>query len=188
MPDDEQDDEQQFDIGNQDHFDNAPEEWHDHLTAAILHKAGMGPHPGKYKGRQPQPPSDDAITEGDLQRVREEGLERHLANREAHASKMKAAQTGGSLAPSEMEKTAATQAGAISQQAGAAGDVQAAQAQGAQAPIAPPPAAPGGPVGQTQPYAAQRGETPPGVPEKGSGPRSQQAPEEEAPEAPEGEE
>jgi hypothetical protein len=31
-------------------FDAMPEEIHDHLIAAIAHKAGLGPDPGKYKG------------------------------------------------------------------------------------------------------------------------------------------
>lgn len=34
----------------QDHYDELPVEYHDHLTKALLHMAGKGPHPGKYKG------------------------------------------------------------------------------------------------------------------------------------------
>ena len=89
----------------------------------------------------------------------------HLRTHEANAKKMQAARTGGSpLGPSEMEQTAAQQQGAMQQQAGIAGQAQATQAQAAQAPTSPPPA-PSGPAGTTQPYPAQRGETPPGEPE-----------------------
>ena len=86
---------------------------------------------------------------------------------EASHAKMKAAQTGGSLGlgPTQMEQTAAQQTGAIQQQAATAGQQQATQAQAGQVPNAPPPA-PEGPAGVSQPYPAERGETPPGVPEK----------------------
>jgi len=36
--------------GDQDQFDRMPEEWKDHFMKAVIHQAGYGPHPGKYKG------------------------------------------------------------------------------------------------------------------------------------------
>ena len=34
----------------QDEFDALPEEYKDHLWRAFIHKAGLGPNPGLYKG------------------------------------------------------------------------------------------------------------------------------------------
>jgi hypothetical protein len=34
----------------QEEYDNLPEEMRDHLWKAMLHNAGLGPDPGKYKG------------------------------------------------------------------------------------------------------------------------------------------
>lgn len=144
------DDENQFDIGNQDHFDNAPDEFKDHMVQAFIHAAGKGKHPGKYKGAQPEPPPDDAITEGDLQRTHEE---------EANASKMRAAQTGGgdqSLGPSAMDQAAVKQGQAASRQASQQAAQQAAQAQAQQVPVNAPPA-PSGAAGATIPFPAQKG-------------------------------
>jgi hypothetical protein len=144
-----EDDENQFDIGNQDHFDHAPDEFKDHLTQAFVHAAGKGKHPGKYAGPHPEPPPDDAITEGDLERTHEAG-----------AAKMHAAQTGGSegLGPTEAEQTLAKQQNALQQQAASAGAQRAAQAQAAQPPGATPPPAPAGPQGSSTPYSSQAGE------------------------------
>lgn len=158
-----EDDEQQFDIGNQDHFDNAPEEMKDHLMAAFLHKAGKGSHPGKYAGPQPHPPSEEAITEGDLQRAHEEG--------EISSRKMKAAMRGGDLGPGQFEQQEAKQAGALQQASAVQGQQQAAQAQGSQQPVNPPPA-PAGPAGTSTPYPAQA--KPGAVPTTGNMPSQDQ--------------
>jgi hypothetical protein len=155
-----EDDEQQFDIGNQDHFDHAPDEFKDHLVQAFVHAAGKGKHPGKYAGPQPEPPPDDAITEGDLQRVHEG---------EASAEKMRTAQMG--LAPGDIEQAQVKQRGALQQQATTRGAQAAQQAQAQQTPPTPPPA-PSGPQGVSQPYPAQRAPQPPpgataGLPQPG---------------------
>ena len=141
-----QEDEQQFDIGNQDHFDNAPDEFKDHLTSAFIHAAGKGQHPGKYTGPKPEPPPEDAITEGDLQRQHEAGY-----------GKMHAAQTGGSegLGPTEAEQALIKQRAALQQQAASTGAQGAAQAQVRQPPPATPPPAPAGPEGTSTPYSSQ---------------------------------
>jgi hypothetical protein len=143
-------DEQQFDIGNQDHFDHAPEEFKDHLVQAFVHAAGKGKHPGQYAGAQPEPPPDDAITEGDLQRTHEG---------EASARKMRAAQTGGSpgLGPTEAEADLAKQQAVLQQRAAQQAAMQAQQAQAQQTSPQPAPA-PSGPQGVTQPYPAQAGQ------------------------------
>lgn len=60
-----------LDLENQDHYDAMPQEMKDHLWAALLHEAGMGPHPGKYKGPEFKGVPEDAVTEADEQRVRE---------------------------------------------------------------------------------------------------------------------
>jgi hypothetical protein len=161
-----EDDEQQFDIGNQDHFDHAPDEFKDHLMQAFIHAAGKGKHPGKYAGPEPEPPPDDAITEGDLQRAHEG---------EASAAKMRAAQTGGAsltaLGPSDIDIAQVKQRDASQQQTATQGAQAAAQAQGAQAPVNAPPA-PTGPTGVSAPYPAQRAPQPPpsatqGLPQPG---------------------
>jgi len=38
---------------DQDAWDAAPEEYKEHLTRAIIHHAGHGPHPGRYQGEHP---------------------------------------------------------------------------------------------------------------------------------------
>ena len=42
----------------QDEFDALPEEYREHLWKAFIQKAGLGPHPGKYRGPavDPDPP------------------------------------------------------------------------------------------------------------------------------------
>jgi hypothetical protein len=148
QPPQQQEDEQQFDIGNQDHFDNAPDEFKDHLTRAFIHAAGKGQHPGKYAGPKPEPPPEDAITEGDLQR-----------HHEASYGKMHAAQTGGSegLGPTEAEQTLAQQRNALLQQQAQIGAAAGAQAQQGRSGSPTPPPAPTGPQGVTQPYSSQAG-------------------------------
>ena len=146
-----EDDDKQFDIGNQDHFDHAPDELKDHLVQAFVHAAGKGKHPGKYAGPQPEPPPDDAITEADLQRTHE--------SEEASAKKMHAAQTGGSgisLGPSQIEQQAVKQRTAINQQSDLQASQQAQQVAGQQVPSQPPPA-PTGPQGTSIPYSTQKG-------------------------------
>lgn len=91
-------------------------------------------------------------------------VEEHLnaleAKREANASKMKAAQTGGasdpSLAPSEMDQAQVKQRGAMDQQSDVQAAQQAQQAQAAQTPVNAPPA-PTGPAGTTSSFPAQQG-------------------------------
>lgn len=92
-----------------------------------------------------------------------EGVEKELnklqAAREASASKMKAAQTGGGdqgLGPSAMDQAAVKQGQAVNKQADAMAAAKAAQAQQAQAPINAP-AAPAGPAGTTTTFPAQQG-------------------------------
>lgn len=178
MPDDD-DSSMIFFPGDQEDFDDHPQEFKDHMAKAFEHKAGLGPHPGKYQGpplkmREGDEQDDRDITDADRQRAQEEPLEDEHRPHEAGYKKMKAAQTGGSLAPSEMEQTAAKQQGTMEQQAATQGAIQASKAQGAQAPIAPPPPAPGGPVGVTQPYPAEAKETPPGIPEAPGAPGGRQ--------------
>jgi hypothetical protein len=49
---DEQDeqDESKQDESEQDEFDALPEDFKEHMWKAFIHKAGHGPHPGKYQG------------------------------------------------------------------------------------------------------------------------------------------
>jgi hypothetical protein len=60
--------------GDQDQFDQMPEEWKDHLMKAVVHKAGLGPHPGIYKGPT-RPMNTGEPTEAELasERVQEQG-------------------------------------------------------------------------------------------------------------------
>jgi hypothetical protein len=127
-----------------------PPEMKDHMLAAFAHKAGLGPHPGKYKG-PPWRKSDDP-TDADMQRAEEEPIEE-----EASAKKMHAAQTGGSigLGPSAMDQAAIKQRGAMNQQADTQAAAQAAKAQGAQVPVNAPPA-PSGPAGSVTTFPAQK--------------------------------
>jgi hypothetical protein len=83
----------------------------------------------------------------------EEALNKRQAAREANASKMHAAQTGGgdmSLGPSAMDQAAVKQGQAINQQVDTQAAQQAMKAQGAQAPVNAP-AAPAGPQGTLYP-------------------------------------
>jgi hypothetical protein len=135
--------------------DEMPPEMKDHMLAAFAHKAGLGPHPGIYKGPPRRKRDRDEPTDTDMQRAAEEPIEG-----EASAKKMQAARTGGSLfglGPSKMEQTAVQQQSTLQQAATTAGTAQAAQAQAAQVPRTPP-AAPSGPEGVSQPYPAQRGQ------------------------------
>jgi len=143
--------------------DEMPPEMKAHMLAAFAHKAGLGPHPGMYKGppRRKRADLDDEPTDTDMQRAAEEPREDEEPHEgEAESKKMKAARTGGSLVglgPSGMEQTAVQQRGALQQAASTAGTAQAAQAQAAQVPKIPP-AAPSGPQGVSEPYPAQRGQ------------------------------
>jgi hypothetical protein len=58
-------------IDPQDEFDAMPQAMRDHIWAALAHKAGLGPHPGKYTGPKHPGVPEDAVTESDLQRARE---------------------------------------------------------------------------------------------------------------------
>jgi hypothetical protein len=60
--------------GDQDLHDSMPEEWKDHLMKAVVHKAGLGPHPGIYKGSN-RPRDLEEPTEADLasERIQEQG-------------------------------------------------------------------------------------------------------------------
>jgi hypothetical protein len=118
----------------------------DHMMAAFMHAAGLGPHPGKksYQIARGPRPAAEPIAEA----------------REPGAKKMRAAQTAGAsetgLGPSQAEQTLVKQQGALQQQAAGVGAQQAAQAQRQQTSVAPPPA-PTGPQGTTAPYSAQKG-------------------------------
>src|SRR5215475_2116056 len=64
--------------GDQEDWEAMPPEMREHLWKAYQHKAGLGPHPGKYKGpdfeyRNEEGDERDEPTEGgDLARLREE--------------------------------------------------------------------------------------------------------------------
>jgi hypothetical protein len=167
--------EQQIGFQGGDDDDDMPPEMRDHMLAAFAHKAGLGPHPGMYKGPPRKKRDPDEPTDTDMQRAAEEPIAE-----EASAAKMHAAQTGGStgLGPTEAQQALIKQRAALQQQATGAAAQSAAQAQGGQSAIEPP-AAPSGPAGVTQPYPAQKG------PEAAPGPAAGQpgpgADEEEAP-------
>jgi hypothetical protein len=130
-----------------------PSEMKDHWFAAFRHAAGLGPHPGDYKGPPRRKRAEGEPTETDLQSAREEPLG------ELNAPKMKAAMRGGDLGPEQFEQEQVKQAGAIQQQSAAAGQQKAAQAQaGMTGPT--PPTAPAGTAGVTEPYPAQEGALP----------------------------
>lgn len=65
-------------MGDQDEWEAMPQAMRDHMWAAMMHKAGLGPHPGKYKGPKHEPDEEDVVqhsadpTEGELARLREE--------------------------------------------------------------------------------------------------------------------
>src|ERR1700746_1902285 len=94
---------QQQQIGFQgaDEDDDMPPEMRDHMLAAFAHKAGLGPHPGMYKGPPRKKRDSDEPTDTDMQRAAEEPIAE-----EASAAKMHAAQTAGStgLGPTEAQK------------------------------------------------------------------------------------
>lgn len=39
-----------FFAGDQEDWDDQPQEFKDHMLKAFVHKAGLGPHPGEYQG------------------------------------------------------------------------------------------------------------------------------------------
>lgn len=59
--------------GDQDDFDDAHPDYKAHLEKAFVHAAGLGPHPGKYKG----PPH--AIRHGQAREDRQEPSEGDIA-------------------------------------------------------------------------------------------------------------
>jgi hypothetical protein len=169
-------DEQQIGLQGGDDDDEMPPEMRDHMLAAFAHKAGLGPHPGMYKGPPRRKRADrDEPTDTDMQRAAEEPIAE-----EASAAKMHAAQTAGStgLGPTEAQQALIKQRSALRQQAAGAAAQTAAQAQAGQSAIVPP-AAPSGPAGVTQPYQAQKG--PQATPGPAAGQPGPEADEEEAP-------
>lgn len=152
------DDDQQMGFqGGGDDEGEMPPEMKAHMLAAFAHEAGVGPHPGMYKGPPRKRRDPDEITDTDMQRAEEEPL-----SEEASAAKMHAAQTGGGdsdLGPPEIAQQQAKQTTALQHEATTQGAQQAQQAQAKQAPVTPPEA-PGGAAGQTQPYPAQAGPQP----------------------------
>jgi hypothetical protein len=157
-------------IGLQDQDDEGmPPEMKEYGLAAFAHMAGVGPHPGEYKG-PPRGKRPD-VTETDLQRAHEES-----EGEEASSKKMRAAMTGQALGPSQFAQQQMKQAGAMQQLAGTLGQKQAVQAQAKQTPPNAPPA-PSGPAGVTTPYPAQA--SPGAVPTTGN---MQAKPNESAPE------
>jgi hypothetical protein len=79
--------------GDQDDHESASPEYKDHLEKAFVHKAGLGPHPGKFQGQKHElrhgPAREERAdpTEGDLARLIEEEhpgeTQAQLAKREA---------------------------------------------------------------------------------------------------------
>jgi hypothetical protein len=60
--------------GDQDQFDQMPEEWKDHFMKAVVHKAGFGPNPGIYKGsNRPRVTEDPTEAELASAHMQEEG-------------------------------------------------------------------------------------------------------------------
>lgn len=83
--------------GDQDDWDALPREMKEHITEAILHKAGLADHPGKYKG-----PPGILRRHGDQREERQEPSEDRLA--EERMREMGPAlqnQPGGPLPPQE---------------------------------------------------------------------------------------
>ena len=159
------------DIGFQDpDAEDMPSEMKDHMLAAFRHGAGLGPHPGMYKGPTRRKGHDpDAPTETDLQRAQEEPI-----GEEASAKKMHAAQIGGgdtALGPSQIEQQTVKQRTSVNQQADLQSAAQAQQVAGKQVPSQPPPA-PTGPQGTSIPYSTQKG----AVGGPGNAPKPQGAP------------
>jgi hypothetical protein len=150
MPDQEQSqdqsqDQEQEPVSEQDYHDAAPQQMKDHMWAALEHKAGLGPHPGKYSGPEHPGVHPDTITEADLQRAREG---------EISHQKMKGAMRGGDLGPEQFEQEQAQQGQAMQNLQALQGAQQAQQAQAAQTGVNAPPA-PTGTSGVTTPYPAQ---------------------------------
>jgi hypothetical protein len=58
----------QFYSSDQDEWDQMPEEKKEHFTKAMVHQAGLGPHPGKYQGPE-QGPASDGVSESALARA-----------------------------------------------------------------------------------------------------------------------
>jgi hypothetical protein len=64
--------------GDQDDHEDAPPGYKDHLEKAFVHKAGLGPHPGKYRGPKHElrhgPAREERAepTESDIARLVEE--------------------------------------------------------------------------------------------------------------------
>jgi hypothetical protein len=52
--------------GDQDDYDALPSEMKEHMTDAIAHMAGVGPHPGKYRGPKPEGRDPEELTESEL--------------------------------------------------------------------------------------------------------------------------
>ena len=97
----------------------------------------------------------------------EEEVERHLSMgtdaahaHEASYAKMRAAQEGGPLGPSDIEKEQVQQSQAQAQTQATQQAAQAGQAQAQQSPVNAPPA-PSGPTGVSTPYEAQNAPQPP---------------------------
>jgi len=167
-------DEEQEPVSEQDYHDAMPDQMKQHMWAALEHKAGLGPHPGKYSGPEHPGVHEDEITDTDLHRAREG---------EISHKKMRAAQRGEDLGPSQFEEQQQKQTGALQQLAGTAGQAKAAQAQAGMTPPNAPPA-PSGPAGVSKPFKAQ--EAPGAMPTTGKAPEQPPAPgqEEEAQEEP----
>ena len=91
----------------------------------------------------------------DFSEAVERELEKLQKTREANALKMRAAQTGQELGPSQFQEQEVKQTGALQQQATTQQASQASQAQSQQRPVNAP-AAPGGPAGVVTPYPAQK--------------------------------
>jgi hypothetical protein len=71
---------------DQDQHDAMPKQMKDHMWQAFVHAAGKGPHPGNYKGPPHPGVPPDAVTEGDLQRVHEEGYQSSLSPASSRSS------------------------------------------------------------------------------------------------------
>jgi len=59
----------------QDWHDRMPEEMKSHAWSAFAHSAGLKPHPGMYKGKPHPGVPEDAVTEADEERARENEVE-----------------------------------------------------------------------------------------------------------------
>jgi hypothetical protein len=87
------------DIGFQDpDEDDMPSELKDHMLAAFAHEAGLGPHPGMYKGPPRRKRKPGEPTETDRQSAAEEPI-----GEEANARKMHAAHGSQELGPTQFQ-------------------------------------------------------------------------------------